>query len=223
MKSMIYTPLIINDKVVGLMSVQNREENAYDLNDLNTLKILANYSAIAIENAINYKRIEDKATYDNLTRFLTKFEIVRLGEIIYERHKENNLRFSVAMIDLDNFKNVNDTFGHVCGDRALSIVAETISKCIRNTDYIGRYGGDEFLLICPGLGEPEAIDVAERIRKTIENKIFDLGDGVLGSITLSIGVHEFKAVDKSFMEVLKKADKCLYFAKEGNRNSVVCN
>ncbi|WP_312701052.1 sensor domain-containing diguanylate cyclase [Sedimentibacter sp.] len=223
MKSMIYTPLIINDKVVGLMSVQNREENAYDLNDLNTLKILANYSAIAIENAINYKRIEDKATYDNLTRFLTKFEIVRLGEIIYERHKENNLRFSVAMIDLDNFKNVNDTFGHVCGDRALSIVAETISKCIRNTDYIGRYGGDEFLLICPGLGEPEAIDVAERIRKTIENKIFDLGDGVLVSITLSIGVHEFKAVDKSFMEVLKKADKCLYFAKEGNRNSVVCN
>lgn len=223
MSSMIYTPLIINDKVVGLMSVQSKEENAYDLNDLNTLKILANYSAIAIENAINYKRVEDKATYDNLTRFLTKFEIVRLGEIIYERHKENNLKFSVAMIDLDRFKNINDSFGHIYGDRVLSMVAETISKCIRNTDYIGRYGGDEFLLICPGLGEPEARDVAERIRKTIENKIFDLSDGILISITLSIGVHEFKRIDKSFMDVLKNADKNLYFAKEGNRNLVVCN
>ncbi|HCX62484.1 MAG TPA: hypothetical protein DHU59_08610 [Clostridiales bacterium] len=223
MKSVIYTPLIINDKVVGLMSVQSSEESAYDLNDLNTLKILANYSAIAIENAINYKRVEDKATYDNLTSFLTKFEIVRLGEIIYERHKINNLKFSVAMIDLDNFKNVNDSFGHVYGDKALSMVADTISKCIRNTDYIGRYGGDEFLLICPGLGEPEVIDVAERIRKTIENKIFDLGDGILVSITLSIGVHEFKEVDKSFLDVLKKADKCLYSAKGSSRNLVICN
>lgn len=223
MKSMIYTPLIISDKVVGLMSVQSSEENAYDLNDLNTLKILANYSAIAIENAINYKRVEDKATYDNLTRFLTKFEIVRLGEIIYEKHKTNNLKFSVAMIDLDNFKNVNDSFGHVYGDKALSMVAEAISKCIRNTDYIGRYGGDEFLLICPGLGELEAIDVAERIRKTIENKIFDLNDGILVSVTLSVGVHEFKETDKSFLDVLKKADKCLYFAKGNNRNLVICN
>ncbi|WP_313344238.1 sensor domain-containing diguanylate cyclase [Sedimentibacter sp.] len=223
MKSVIYTPLIINDKAVGLMSVQSSEENAYDLNDLNTLKILANYSAIAIENAINYKRVEDKATYDNLTSFLSKFEIIRLGEIIYEKHKVNKLKFSVAMIDLDNFKNVNDSFGHIYGDKALTMVADTISSCIRNTDYIGRYGGDEFLLICPGLGEPEAIDVAERIRKTIENKIFDLGDGILVSVTLSIGVHEFKEVDKSFLDVLKKADKCLYFAKGSNRNLVICN
>ncbi len=223
MNSMIYTPLMINDKVVGLMSVQSSVENAYDLNDLNTLKILANYSAIAIENAITYKRVEDKATYDNLTRFLTKFEIIRLGEIIYEKHKANKLKFSVAMIDLDNFKKVNDSFGHVYGDKALSMVAEAVSKCIRNTDYIGRYGGDEFLLVCPGLGEREAIDVAERIRKTIENKIFDLGDGILVSVTLSIGVHEFKEADKSFFDVVKKADKCLYFAKGSNRNLVICN
>ncbi len=223
MLSMIYTPLIINEKVVGLMSVQSSEENAYDQNDLHLLNILANYSAIAIENAISYKKVEDKATYDNLTRFLTKFEIIRLGEIIFEKHKVNKLRFSVAMIDLDNFKNVNDSFGHIYGDRALSMVADAISKCIRNTDYIGRYGGDEFLLICPGVGESDARDVAERIRKTIENKIFDLGDGILVSVTLSIGVHEFNEIDNSFLDVLKKADKCLYSAKGNNRNLVICN
>ncbi len=223
MKSIIYTPMIINDKVVGLMTVQSKEENAYDQNDLHTLKILANYSAIAIENAKSYKKVEDLATYDNLTRFLTKFEIIRLGEIIYDKYTANNSKFSVTMIDIDNFKTVNDTYGHVLGDRALSMVAETIAKCIRNTDYIGRYGGDEFLLICPGLGEPEAVDVAERIRSAVENRLYNLDDGIIVSVTISLGVHEYKKNDMSFMEVVKVADKNLYSAKGNNRNIVICS
>ena len=222
MMSIIYTPMIINDKVVGLMTVQSKEENAYDQNDLHTLKILANYSAIAIENAMSYKKVEDIATYDNLTRFLTKFEIIRLGEIIYDKYKSNNSRFSVTMIDLDNFKKVNDSYGHVVGDKVLSMVAETISKCIRNTDYIGRYGGDEFLLICPGLGEPEAVDVAERIRFTIENKLYNIEEGVVISLTISLGVHEYRHNEMSFMDVVKAADKNLYSAK-GSRNLVICS
>lgn len=222
MNSLIYTPMIINDKVVGLMTVQNKEENSYDQNDLHTLKILANYSAIAIENAMNYKKVEEMATYDNLTKFLTKFEITRLGEIIYDKHKSNNLKFSVTMIDIDNFKNVNDTYGHVIGDKALSMVADTISKCIRNTDYIGRYGGDEFLLICPGLGESEAVDVAERIRSTVENRIFNI-EGIKISVTLSLGVREYRNTDKTFMDVVKSADKNLYCAKDCNRNLVICS
>ncbi len=223
MKSIIYTPMIINDKVAGLMTVQSKEENAYDQNDLHTLKILANYSAIAIENAKSYKKVEDLATYDNLTRFLTKFEIIRLGEIIYDKHAANNSKFSVTMIDVDNFKTVNDTYGHVLGDRALSMVAETIAKCIRNTDYIGRYGGDEFLLICPGLGEPEAVDVAERIRLSVENRLYNLGEGITISMTISLGVHEYRKEDISFMDVVKIADKNLYSAKGNNRNIVICS
>lgn len=223
MVSIIYTPMIINDKVVGIMTVQSKEENAYDQSDLHTLKILANYTAIAIENAISYKKISDIATYDNLTRFLTKFEIIRLGEIIFDKYKASNSKFSVTMIDIDNFKTVNDKYGHVFGDKTLSLVAEIISGCIRNTDYIGRYGGDEFLLICPGLGEPEAADVAERIRAAVENEIFDLGDGILLSVTISLGVHEYSSTDKSFTDVIKKADKNLYCAKDNNRNLVICS
>lgn len=223
MNSLIYTPMIINDKVVGVMTVQNKEENAYDQNDLNTLKILANYSAIAIENAISYQKVEDLATYDNLTRFLTRFEILKLGEIIFNKFKANDSRFCVTMIDIDNFKNINDTYGHVLGDKVLSILAENISKCIRNTDYIGRYGGDEFLLICPGLGRNEAVDVAERIRKTVENKIFDLGDGIKVTVTISLGVHEYNSNDISFMDGVNEADKNLYCAKGQNRNIVICS
>jgi len=223
MVSIIYTPMIINGNVVGLMTVQSKKENAYNQNDLHTIKILANYSAIAIENAKSYSRVEALATYDNLTKFLTKFEIIRIGEIIYDKYSVNNSNFSVTMIDIDNFKSVNDTYGHVLGDRALSMVAETISRCIRNTDYIGRYGGDEFLLICPGLEEPEAVEVAERIRSSVENKLYNLGDGAIISVTISLGVHEYSQNDKSFMDVVKVADKNLYCAKGNNRNIVICS
>ncbi|MGD9568983.1 MAG: diguanylate cyclase [Sedimentibacter sp.] len=222
MNSLIYTPMIINDKVVGLMTVQSNEEDAYNQNDLHTLKILANYSAIAIENAISYQKIENLATYDNLTRFLNKFEILRLGEFICDKYKANNSCFSVTMIDIDNFKEVNDTYGHILGDKALSMIAETISRCIRNTDYIGRYGGDEFLLICPGLSWSEAVDVAERIRSTVEKKIYELGDGKRVSVTISLGVHEYSSKDMSFIDAVKAADKNLYSAKGKNRNIVIC-
>lgn len=220
-KSMIYTPLIINDKVVGVMTVQSYNEYAYDKNDLNTLKIIANYSAIAIDNAMSYKKIEDIATYDFMTGFLTRFEIIRLGEIIYEKHKDNNIKFSVIMIDIDNFKAINDIYGHVYGDKAINLVTETISKCIRATDYIGRYGGDEFLLICPDADQQEAIEVAERIRNTIFNRDYIIGENMSVKITLSLGVYEFRKNDMSFIDGVKMADKYLYNAKKGSKNKVV--
>ncbi|MEL7648230.1 MAG: sensor domain-containing diguanylate cyclase [Sedimentibacter sp.] len=221
--SMIYTPMIINDRVVGAMTVQNRRENAYDKNDLNTLKILANYSAIAIENAVSYQKIEKIATYDHLTKFLTKYEIVKFGNLVYDRCREKNVKFSVVMIDIDDFKKINDTYGHVYGDKTLGILAEIISKCIRNTDCIGRYGGDEFLLICPEAGSNEALEVAERIRRNIENKKFNLGWGAEISLTISLGVRQCESDDTSFIDVVKKADKCLYQAKDTGKNNVVCS
>jgi len=219
-KSRIYTPLIIKDKVVGLMTVQSYIENAYDKSDLNTLRIIANYSAIAIDNALSYRKIEKIATYDNMTGFLTRFEIIRLGEIIYEKHRNNDIGFCVIMIDIDNFKSINDSYGHVFGDKALNMVTDTVSKCIRTTDYIGRYGGDEFLLICPGAEQEEAIDVAERIRKTICSKTYLIGENVTVNITLSLGVYEFGKNEISFIDGVKMADKYLYNAKKGSKNKV---
>lgn len=220
-KSMIFTPMIIKDKVVGLMSVLSNKKNAYDKNDLHTLKILANYSAIAIDNAMNYKKVEIKAIYDQMTGFLTKYEVIRLGQILYEKYKENKINFSIIMIDIDDFKIVNDTYGHYYGDKALSLISQTISKCIRASDYIGRYGGDEFLLICPGAKQKEAMEVAERIRKTVYNKSFDLGDDITVNLSLSLGVYEFSYIDESFTDGMKMADKQMYSAKRNDKNKVV--
>ena len=219
--SIIYTPMIINEKVVGLMTVQSEKENLYGKDELNILKILANYTAIAVENAKTYKKIEDIATYDSLTKFLTKMEILKVGDKIFEKYKNNKLKFSVIMMDIDSFKIINDTYGHIYGDIALSLVAETISRCIRNTDYIGRFGGDEFLLICSDAGLKEALEVAERIRTTIAKNLFILADGVIVRLTMSIGVHECCEGDNSCTDVIKRADECLYFAKESRKNTVV--
>ena len=166
--------------------------------------------------AEQYKRL---ATYDQLTKFLTKLEIQKIGYKVFEGHKDKKTKFSLMMMDLDNFKDVNDTYGHIYGDKAMSIVGEVITKSIRNTDYIGRFGGDEFLLICPGAGIKEAFEVAERIRKALESHLFILSDEVSVKLTVSIGVHEYSEEDNSFTDMLKKADKCLYKAKE-TRNKV---
>jgi len=218
--SAIYTPMIINEKVVGFMTAQSEKENLYGSDELNILKILANYTAIAVENAKIYKEIEDIATYDSLTKFYTKTEILKIGDKIYEKHKESNIKFSVIMMDLDNFKIINDTYGHIYGDKALSLVAETIYKCIRNTDNIGRFGGDEFLLICFDAGLNDAIEIAERIRAAIENNLLILNDDISVKLTTSIGVYECGECDNSCTDVVKKADERLYAAKK-YKNTVV--
>ena len=177
-------------------------------------------------NLNNTKRVAEQykqlATYDCLTKFYTKLEILKFGDKVFDNYRNNKQKFSLIMMDLDNFKIINDTYGHIYGDKALSIVAETISKCIRNTDLIGRFGGDEFLLICPDAGLKEALDVAERIRASIEKHSFILGDGVIINLTLSLGVYECNLEDKSFTDTVKKADKCLYTAKNISRNIVIC-
>lgn len=219
-KSMLYTPLIIKDKVIGVMTVQSYEENTFDENDLNTLKIIANYSAIAIHNALSYKKVEEIAIYDNMTGFLTRFEIIRLGELIYKKYKDDNKKFSIIMIDIDDFKLINDTYGHVIGDKAINMVTESISRCIRTTDYIGRYGGDEFLLICPGLSLPETVEVAERIRIAISKQTYVIDEKISINITISLGVYEFGKSDVSFIGGLEIADKRLYDSKKDSKNKV---
>ena len=101
------------------------------------------------------------------------------------------------------------------------MVTSTISECIRTTDYIGRYGGDEFLLICPGAEQKEAMEVAERIRNTICNCSYLIGEEIKVNITLSLGVYEFGINDRSFFDGVKMADKYLYNAKKDSKNKVV--
>jgi diguanylate cyclase len=134
----------------------------------------------------------------------------------YHLHKES---FSLILMDVDNFKAVNDTYGHQAGDRCLQEIAKSIKFCLRKSDFLARYGGDEIIAILPGTVGGDARKVAEKIRKCIEKTVFWHND-VRFSITISAGVAAVEATDEEPGSVLSRVDCALYKAKECGRNRI---
>ncbi len=219
--SYLYTPMVLKDKVVGLMTVQAYAEGAYTQNELSTLKILSNYVSIALDNSNTYKNMERIAIYDNLTGLYSRREILKIGENSLNIFKKTGQKMTVAMIDIDRFKVINDTYGHVEGDKVLRSLAELISQNIRRTDFAGRYGGEEFLLVLTNTSADGAKILTEKIRKLVANKKIMLHKNAKINITISIGLYEVQKNDKYFIACVKKADDAMYRAKDLSRNCVV--
>ncbi len=155
------------------------------------------------------------AATDSLTQAYnrTKFDEVIRQEI--ERAKRYNSLLSIIMFDIDNFKNVNDRYGHLAGDYVLKTIARLTKANIRETDYLIRWGGEEFMLILPETGLEKSQELALRIKRKISEFAFDS----VGEVTVSFGVTQFKSED-SEDEFIKRADDSLYRAKENGRNRV---
>ena len=162
--------------------------------------------------------LEELSTIDNLTKTYNRH---KLNMVLYEQvelFKRYNKPFSIILIDIDLFKSINDQYGHLEGDRILVGVTRAIRQKIRKVDTLGRWGGEEFLIICPSSKLEEATNVAEKIRGTIEQLDFKL----LQPTTISLGVSEMQTDDHSDT-LLKRADDALYQAKDSGRNCVVIN
>jgi diguanylate cyclase (GGDEF)-like protein len=146
-----------------------------------------------------------------------RYLYLRLEEEYQKSLRENSM-FVLAMFDLDDFKKVNDTYGHKEGDRVLKFFVNTINENIRNLDILARYGGEEFVLILPKVNFEEALKILERIKEKIENKskkIFDY------EITTSIGVCSSKYIkDKDHKKIISFADKALYESKNTGKNKI---
>jgi diguanylate cyclase (GGDEF)-like protein len=127
---------------------------------------------------------------------------------------------SLFMVDIDHFKSVNDTHGHTAGDLIIKAVANVIEELIREIDYSCRYGGEEFAIVLPETSLTEAGEIAERLRTTIEEKIFEINDGKKLSITISIGVSDFATGSESLEVLINRADSALYAAKDFGRNCI---
>jgi diguanylate cyclase len=156
---------------------------------------------------------------DSLTGAYNRlFLAARLKEE-FERHRRYSRTLSLLMLDIDYFKNVNDTHGHQCGDFILKSVCETINAILRKVDMLVRFGGEEFCCLLPETDLQSAMIMAERIRKSIEKKEFNYNDAVI-RITVSLGVHEFRGDIDSPDTLLRTADEALYRAKEAGRNQV---
>ncbi|MBF0171259.1 MAG: GGDEF domain-containing protein [Nitrospinae bacterium] len=160
------------------------------------------------------------ATVDTLTGVANRRYFLSLLKREVERSRRYGHRLSVAMLDIDHFKRINDTFGHDAGDRALKAFARVIGKRLRVSDHFGRLGGEEFALIFPETGGDEALRSVEALRLRLETMNMTLnGERLL--MTMSAGVTEWRPEDAASDETLKRADVSLYRAKEGGRNRVV--
>jgi two-component system chemotaxis response regulator CheY len=161
------------------------------------------------------------ARTDGLTQLMNRramLDVMRLDE---DRMRRERRPLGVVMIDIDKFKLVNDNHGHAVGDTVLQAAAECFAQTIRGGDYVGRWGGDEFLIALPGADIIQCAEVAERCRNRLAAQRFSLDDGTILSVTASFGTASAEGADRAeLLDLVNHADKALYWAKDSGRNRV---
>lgn len=212
---------IINDVLVNNGVLNNRygaQIGMFNFIFLQTYVIIIKYSEEIIESEkikLENKIIYEKSIRDNLTNLYNRNYIEDILENSMRRYISEGEIFTVLMFDIDYFKAINDTYGHLQGDYVLSTVSNLIVRSVRETDYVGRYGGEEFIVILINTKQKEASEVAERIRKNISD--FSWENGI--KVTISGGLYENHTDVKR--ECIKNADDMLYKAKKNGRNQIV--
>lgn len=165
------------------------------------------------------RRLMELASTDALTGLLNRRVLLAEMKRRMEEARRYDSKLTVMMLDIDRFKQVNDQYGHLAGDRVLKKISAVIVKCARRTDYLGRYGGEEFLLVCPNTDADETAILAERIRSAVE-ALEQNALGIARRITLSIGIAQMWHAELELKELIAAADRGLYRAKEAGRNQV---
>ena len=165
------------------------------------------------------KELERIATYDSLSGLLNRRSMYNKIDVEIERALRLGVTLSGIMGDIDHFKNVNDNYGHKCGDEVIRGIGEMLRKGLRRYDDAGRYGGEEFFIILPNTSKSQAVGIAERFRREIEDLVF-LCDERDIRVTMSMGVAHFNS-DESREDWIMRADQAMYHAKQDGRNRVV--
>lgn len=186
-----------------------------------TLSCLTTQAGLLIENYRLYQTVQDMAVTDPLTGVCNRRRLMEVLSEEAERAARTKQPFAIAILDLDHFKTLNDKLGHLTGDQVLRKVGELLRHMIRQGDLVGRYGGEEFLLVLPGANIERAKAAAERMRKAIEHLGHNSGELLKGySLSASIGVAELDLEHENFEGMLGRADEALYRSKTLGRNQV---
>lgn len=215
----IGAPVVAKNKVIACFSLISVKPHVYTPYHASLLATFCSEAALALQNARLFSEVQQLATLDDLTSILNRRQLFIEGKREFSRAKRYHRPLSLLMIDLDHFKEINDTFGHAVGDEALKFLAHIIRKTIREVDIFGRYGGEEFVLVLPETPKQEAAGIAERLRKLIEQSPVSTPGGEL-RITVSVGVAEQHELTPTFEDLIGYADQALYHAKQSGRNRV---
>jgi diguanylate cyclase (GGDEF)-like protein len=215
-------PLAAQGQALGILYLECLKESDSEQLDIhfNLLQRLAEMSSMWIAGLNLLERFENESIRDGLTNLYNR----RFIEIALDRELRLAARgkseLSLLMLDIDHFKGFNDTFGHSAGDQLLRQVAEILRESVRTEDIVCRYGGEEFLIILPGMGTETSIPRAEDMRRRISAMHFDFHGGTAKEVTISIGVSTYPLTGQTIEELLRAADRTLYNAKESGRNRV---
>lgn len=219
MPSLVVLPLLVHDSALGSLVLGSAQKGAFGDTVRPTLEVLARHIAVSLANARMVKRLEDLATTDGLTGLLNKRTLVELAKQKIRSAERFAKPLSVLVCDLDHFKKVNDVHGHDVGDLVIKGFADALRRAKRDTDVVGRFGGEEFVVVCEETDAAGAELLAERVRGEIEGTTFHAKDGPL-RVTCSIGVATYPRAGTDWDTLFKATDDALYASKRGGRNRV---
>ena len=219
--SWLGVPLMTSEHLLGVLAVSSYQPAAFDESDQEMLQNIATQAAIAIDNARHHAQVERQAQHDSLTDALNHgYFLVRLREEI-ERAEPTGATLSLIMLDIDHFKEYNDSFGHLSGDTILRGTVQAILGNIKSGDLVGRWGGEEFVIALPGCGREEARQVAERVRTTLKQMRLKNEQGKPVPVpTVSQGIATFPEDAQDPIALVDVADVCLYRAKARGRDQI---
>jgi diguanylate cyclase (GGDEF)-like protein len=217
--AVVFVPITIENKVVGIITIGGGQELAEFMSNGmdDMLTILSNQMALAIENDGIYRDIKNKADVDPLTKLYNR----RVFDREIESLIKSQTPFSLVIYDIDNFKQINDTYGHLVGDEVLKMVSNIIRKSIRKTDIPCRFGGEEIVIILKDLSKEDALIISDRIRQKIEKTPTYWMEGQI-FVTVSGGVSSFPEDGTSKEEIIRNADEVMYRECKKKGKNKVC-
>ncbi len=207
--------------VDGSMAISSYAPNAFDRSDMELLNNIAQRAALALDNTYRHALVQQQARLDSLTNVYNHGYFIQTLHEQANACKAQNQPLSLIMLDIDYFKQYNDTFGHLIGDEVLIGLCDVIRSHIKNTDAVGRWGGEEFCISLPNTNGQQALQVAQRIRETMTSlKVRNNEQMTIPIPTVSQGIAIFPAETEDITKLIDLADKRLYIAKERGRDQV---
>jgi len=219
-KSALEVPMMISGRILGFTDIwESREDRIWSEEEIRVCQTLSNQAAIAIDNAHLYSEILQVAVTDMLTGILNRRGLFEAGQRELNRTRRLKRPLSAIMLDIDHFKLVNDAYSHTIGDQVLRKLVSICQNNLREIDIIGRYGGEEFVILLPDTQYPKAHQVAERLRMRIAKNPIDTNKGPI-SITVSMGITCTMNGNVELAALLDRADSAMYSAKNKGRNRI---
>ena len=220
-RSIVAVPVKFRDTCLGVIELINCVgPEGFDPRDLKLLEALSDFAAIALENARHVKRIHELTIKDDCTSLYNARHMGFILDTEIYRSQRYNYEFSIVFIDLDHFKQVNDTHGHLVGSRLLAEMGDALKTNCRLIDFAFRYGGDEFVILLPQTSKENAILVAKRLHKLIRESVWLTAEDLNIKVTPSVGVAAYPGDSKTKEGLLHLADEAMYLVKNTNRDSV---